>query len=77
MTVKSKYSTTMHYTYDSGMGIISVNHGINDTVTAQYFYGEHTKPAQTYKLRTNKKGEPFFMYNSTRHYIRDFMKTDV
>ena len=56
-----------------GLGIISIEH-VNDTVTTAFDFGNGMKNISTAKIRTNTKGEDYFIKFGRRHYIRDFMR---
>lgn len=57
-----------------GIGIISINYGIDDTVTTAFNFGDGIKNISTAKLRCNAKGEDYFIKFGRRYYIRDFMR---
>ena len=57
-----------------GLGIISINYGINDTITTAFDFGNGMKNISTAKIRTNAKSEDYFIKFGRRYYIRDFMR---
>ena len=57
-----------------GLGIISIEHGINDTVTTAFDFGNGMENISTAKIRYNAKGEDYFIKFGRRYYIRDFMR---
>ena len=57
-----------------GLGIISIEYGIEDTVTTAFDFGSGMKNISTAKIRYNVKGEDYFIKFGRRHYIRDFMR---
>ena len=57
-----------------GLGIISIEHGINDKVTTAFDFGNGIENISTAKIRTNAKGEDYFIKFGRRYYIREFMR---
>lgn len=57
-----------------GLGIISIEHGINDKVTTAFDFGNGMENISTAIIRYNAKGEDYFIKFGRRHYIRDFMR---
>ena len=57
-----------------GLGIISIEYGIEDTVTTAFDFGDGIRNKSTAKIRYNAQGEDYFIKFGRRHYIRDFMR---
>ena len=54
-----------------GLGIISTD---GETVKTAFNFGNGMENISTAKIRTNTKGEDYFIKFGRRHYIRDFMR---
>lgn len=61
---------------DAGIGIVSINYGINDTITSVFQYGEKQKKPTTAKIRYSAAGDPYFMKYGRREYLNEYMKTE-
>ncbi len=57
-----------------GLGIISIEHGIDDTITTAFDFGDGIKNISTAKIRYNAQGEDYFIKFGRRYYMRDFMR---
>ena len=57
-----------------GLGIISINYGINDTLTTAFDFGNGMENISTAKIRYNAQGEDYFIKFGRRYYLHDFMR---
>lgn len=55
-----------------GLGIISIEHGIDDMVTTAFDFGNGMKNKSTAKIRYNASGEDYFIKLGRRYYLKDF-----
>lgn len=62
------------FTYDSGIGIIDTEYGVEDKVIYQHFYGEKRGKISKAKVYYNSKGEAFFKSFNKRYYLYQFLK---
>jgi hypothetical protein len=73
---KYEYTATRFDTYDSGIGIIAVNYGIDDSVSFQRFYGERFSRKITARISYTQKGA-YFMHFGRRYYLNEFLRRDL
>ena len=74
MENNNKFIAIMGMHNFGGLGMISIEHGINDKVTTAFDFGDGLQNKSTAKIRYNAKGEDYFIKFGRRHYIRDFMR---
>lgn len=75
--MESKFLAILPMSNWGGLGIISIEYGIEDKVTTAFDFGNGMENISTDKIRTNAKGEDYFIKFGRRHYIREFMRTDI
>lgn len=74
MENNSNFIAVMGMTNFGGLGIISIEHGINDKVKTAFDFGDGMKNISTAKIRYNASGEDYFVKFGRRYYLRDFMR---
>lgn len=57
-----------------GLGIISIEYGIEDKITTAFDFGNGMENISTAKIRYNAQGEDYFIKFGKRYYLRDFMR---
>lgn len=72
--MENKFIAVMGMNNFGGLGIISIEHGIDDTVTTAFDFGNGMKNISTAKIRYNASGEDYFIKFGKRYYFRDFMR---
>lgn len=58
------------------IGIISVNYGIDDTITSVFISDSGYKAKRTTKLYYDINGNAYIIRYKTKYYLNDFIKTD-
>ena len=69
---KHKYIGVLSWTYDSGIGIVSVD---SDYVRSQVFGGSSCGRLQRALIHYNQAGEPYFCSAGRRYYLKEFIRT--
>lgn len=57
-----------------GLGIISIEYGIEDKVTTAFDFGNGIRNKSTATIRTSAKGEDYFIKFGRKYYLKDFMR---
>lgn len=58
------------------IGIISINYGIDDTITSVFISDSGYKAKRTTKVYTDVNGNAYIIRYKTKYYLHEFMKTD-
>ena len=60
-----------------GLGIIDIEHGIEDKVIFQPFSDDKVLRKRSAVIRYSASGQPYFIHAKTRYYLSDFMRVGV
>lgn len=68
------YIATLSESAFHGLGIIDIEHGIDDKVVFQPFAGEKVLRKRSAFVRYSAGGRPYFVHAKTRYYLSEFMR---
>lgn len=71
---KEKYIATYNDTAFSGIGIIGIEHGVDEKVVYQTIVGNTVSKINKTKIYYTSKGKPYFNVYNKRYKLDDFMK---
>ena len=74
MEKNNKFIAALPVSNFGGLGIISIEHGIDDMVTTAFDFGDGLENKSTAKIRYNASGEDYFIKFGRRYYLKDFMR---
>lgn len=75
--VNNKYIAVQSITNVFGIGILSVEHDIDDYCVSEFFgLDENSKPTKN-KICYEKSGRSYFKKSGTKYYLDEFIKTGI
>ena len=71
--MNKKVIATCQLTNFGGIAIFSIVYGIEDKVKFSYFNSEKYSRVSTSIIRTDKKGDAYFISFGQKYYLREFI----